>query len=81
MVSAVEAKNAGTTSVQQFDSDHQVLLNVQGELADTLARELPAEHDAAGFDKDGLRALLDRVEDAIADNRSKRASAFLAELD
>ena len=70
MVAAVEAKRADVTSAQQFDIDHQVLLNVRGEIAEMLARELPAE-----YDKDDLRALLERIENAITRNRTQRAEA------
>jgi protein-tyrosine phosphatase len=70
MVAAVEAKRADVTSAQQFDIDHQVLLNVRGEITEMLARELPAE-----YDKDDLRALLERIENAITRNRTQRAEA------
>lgn len=70
IVAATEAREARSTDVERFDSDHQVLLNVQSEITDLLARELPDS-----YDKSDLRALLERIENAILANRSKRAAA------
>ena len=68
-VEVIEARGEGT-SIQQYDRDHQVLLDEQAEIAELVARELPAE-----YNKDEVRALLDRIENAIDDNRAKRSAA------
>lgn len=70
IVAAAEASEARSTNVERFDSDHQVLLNVQGEVTDLLTRESPDSSD-----NEALRALLERIENAIVANRSKRAAA------
>jgi len=69
IVAAIEARGSDT-SVQQFDRDHQVLLDEQAEIAELVSRELPAE-----YNKNDVRALLDRIENAIDDNRAKRKAA------
>ncbi len=69
IVAAIEARGEGT-SIGQYDRDHQVLLDEQAEIAELVARELPAE-----YNKDEVRALLDRIEKAIDDNRAKRNAA------
>jgi hypothetical protein len=66
IVAAIEARGADT-GAQQLDRDHQVLLDEQAEIAELVSRELPAE-----YKKDEVRALLDRIENAIDDNRAKR---------
>ena len=66
IVDAIEARGEGTDA-QQLDRDHQVLLDEQAEIAELVSRELPAE-----YNKDDVRALLDRIENAIDDNRAKR---------
>ena len=66
IVAAIEARGAGT-GAQQLDRDHQVLLDEQAEIAELVSRELPSE-----YNKDEVRALLDRIENAIDDNRAKR---------
>jgi len=70
IVAATEARESRSTDVERFDSDHQILLNIQSEITDLLARELPDR-----YDKGDLRALLERIENAISANRSKRAAA------
>lgn len=70
IVAAAEAREAHSTDVERFDSDHQVLLNVQGEVAELLTGESPDSPD-----NEYLRALLERIENAIDANRSKRAAA------
>lgn len=70
IVAAAEAREAGSTDVERFDSDHQVLLNVQAEVAELLTGESP---DSAN--NEDLRALLERIENAIVSNRTKRAAA------
>lgn len=69
IVAAIEARGGGA-SIGQYDRDHQVLLDEQAEIAELVARELPAE-----YNKDEVRALLDRIENAIDDNRAKRSAA------
>jgi len=66
-LSAIDRKEIGATNARQLDVDHRVLLNVQSEVNGLLTRELPAT-----YDKDDLRAILDRIVNAIEDNRSKR---------
>ena len=68
IVAAAEEREARSTDPERFDADHQVLLNVQAELTEMLARELPET-----YDKEDLRALLERIENAIAANRARRA--------
>jgi len=70
IVAAAEAREAHSTDVERFDSDHQVLLDVQGEVAELLTRESPDSSN-----NEALRALLERIENAIVANRSKRAAA------
>jgi Spy/CpxP family protein refolding chaperone len=70
IIAAAEAREAHSTDVERFDSDHQVLLNVQGEVAELLTSESPDSSD-----NESLRALLERIENAIDTNRSKRAAA------
>ena len=74
IVAAIEARGEGT-SIGQYDRDHQVLLDEQAEIAELVARELPAEYNPAEYNKDEVRALLDRIEKAIDDNRAKRNAA------
>ena len=69
IVAAIEARGE-SASIEQYDRDHQVLLDEQAEIAELVARELPAE-----YNKDEVRALLDRIENAIDDNRAKRSAA------
>ncbi len=69
IVAAIEARGDGT-SVQQFDRDHQVLLDEQAEIAQLVSQELPAE-----YNKNDMRALLNRIGNAIDANRAKRQAA------
>jgi len=70
IVAAAEASEARSTDVERFDSDHQVLLTVQGEVVELLTGESPDSSN-----NEDLRALLERIENAIVANRSKRAAA------
>jgi hypothetical protein len=70
MLTAVEARDPDSTSTVRFDEDHNVLRSTQAEIVEMLARELPAS-----YDKDDLRALLDRIDNDIDRNRALREAA------
>jgi hypothetical protein len=70
MLDAVEARNPTTTTTSRFDEDHNVLRSTQAEIVEMLSRQLP---DA--YDKDELRALLDRIDNDIDRNRALRGDA------
>lgn len=70
MLDAVEARNPTTTTTSRFDEDHNVLRSTQAEIVEMLSRQLP---DA--YDKDELRALLDRIDNDIDRNRALRGNA------
>ena len=70
MLTAVEARDPNATTTSRFDEDHNVLRSTQAEIVEMLARELPAE-----YDKDALRALLDRIDNDIDRNRALRGEA------
>jgi hypothetical protein len=70
MLTVVEARDPVTTTTSRFDEDHNVLRSTQSEIVDVLAGEEPLT-----YDKDGLRALLDRIENDIDRNRSMRREA------
>ena len=69
-LAVIEERDPYTTTVQRFDVDHGVLLEEQTEITEMLARVLPAK-----YRKDELRILLERIQNAIIDNRSKRRAA------
>jgi len=69
-LAVIEVRDPDATTVQRFDSDHNVLVDMQDRIGRMLTRVLPAK-----YKKDDLRALLDRIENAIVDNRSKRKAA------
>ena len=72
-LAVIETRGAATTSVEQFDRDHGVLLDSQAEVAEAVMRELPAKY---GSTRDELQALLGRIQDAIVENRAKRDVAY-----
>ncbi len=71
MLTVVEGRDPTGTTATRFDEDHGVLLDTQAEIVALLSRELPA-----GYDKDDLRNLLDRIENDIDRNRSVREAAM-----
>ena len=70
MLDAVEARDPETTTPFRYDQDHEVLLSTQAEIVEMLERDLPPT-----YDKDDLRALLDRIDNDIDRNRELRGSA------
>ena len=70
MLAAVEARDPLRTTTSRFDEDHNVLRSTQAEIVEMLSRELPAS-----YDKDDLRALLDRIDNDIDQNRAWRGEA------
>ena len=74
MLTAVEQRDPDTTSVSRLDEDHNILLSTQAEIVDLLAGELPA-----GYDGDGVRAVLDRIVNDIEHNRDLRSGAAARE--
>ena len=70
LLTVVEGRDPATTTAIRYDEDHAVLLDTQAEMAEMVSRELPPE-----YDKDQLRAILDRIETAIDTNRDRRAQA------
>ncbi len=72
-LAVIETRGTETTSVEQFDRDHGVLLDSQAEVAEAVMRELPAKY---AFTRDQLQALLGRIQDAIEQNRAKRDIAY-----
>lgn len=75
LLSVVEGRNPATTTVSRFDEDHNVLRNTQAELVDTLTRD-----STEGDDKEHLRRVLQRLEDTIELNRSRRKDAMAREI-
>jgi phage gp29-like protein len=73
ILAVIETRNPLTTTVEQFDRDHGVLLDSQAEVAEAVMRELPDEYP---YTRDQVQALLGRIQDAIAANRSARDAAF-----
>lgn len=72
ILTVVEARDPSTTTVEQFDRDHEILLDTQAEIADAETSPLPAEYP---YSRDDLIALLGRVQAAIERNRAKRSAA------
>lgn len=74
LLTVVEGRDQETTSVTRYDDDHAVLLNTQAELVDVLTQDLPAD-----FDQEALRRLLQRIDEAIENNRTRRGAAMARE--
>jgi hypothetical protein len=74
MLAVIETRDPVTTSVEQFDRDHGVLLDIQAEVAEAVLRELPAKYP---YNRDQLQALLGRVQERIAANRAQRETAYV----
>jgi hypothetical protein len=72
ILAVIETRDAVTNSVEQFDRDHGVLLDLQAEVAEVVLGQLPAKYP---YDKDQLRALLGRIQDTIVVNRARREAA------
>lgn len=70
LLSAVEGRNPDTTSTSRFDEDHNVLRSTQAEIVEMLSGPLPSS-----YNKDDLRALLDRIDNDIDQNRAQRKEA------
>lgn len=60
-VSFIENRGSGSAGREQTERDDATLASIQQRLAELLAREIPAT-----YDKDRIRGLLDRVNNAIA---------------
>jgi chromosome condensin MukBEF complex kleisin-like MukF subunit len=73
ILGVIETRDTATTSVEQFDRDHGVLLDTQAEVAEAVLRELP---DKYPYTRDQLQALLGRIQDAIVGNRAQRDVAY-----
>jgi hypothetical protein len=73
ILAVIETRNPLTTTVEQFDRDHGVLLDIQAEVAEAVMRELPAKYR---YSRDQLQALLGRIQDTIVGNRAAREAAF-----
>jgi hypothetical protein len=73
MLAVIGTRDPVTTSVEQFDRDHGVLLDIQAEVAEAVLRELPAKYP---YNRDQLQALLGRIQDTIAANRAQRETAY-----
>ena len=69
LLNVVEGRDPATTSVRRYDADHGVLLSTQAEVMESLAGEATAV-----LNKDQLRALLDRIEQDIDQNRELRSA-------
>lgn len=74
LLTVVEGRDPVTTGVARFDEDHNVLRSTQAEVLATLTRNLPEN-----YDKDDLRRVLERIEDAIEVNRAVRQEASARE--
>jgi hypothetical protein len=72
ILDVVEHRDPDTAGPERLDADHGVLVTVQAELAEAVARQREVDPDA-GRPAQELRLLLDRVENTIAENRSVRA--------
>lgn len=70
MLTAVEERDPQAVSVSRLDEDHNVLLSTQAEIVDLMSAHLPA-----GYDAEGLRAVLDRIVNDIEHNREVRIAA------
>jgi hypothetical protein len=73
ILAVIEARDPRTTTVEQFDRDHVVLLDIQSEVAEAVMRELPPKYP---YSRGQLQALLGRIQDTIVANRSAREAAF-----
>ncbi|MDQ2738942.1 MAG: hypothetical protein M3Y35_10090 [Actinomycetota bacterium] len=74
LLTVVEGRDPVTTGVARFDEDHNVLRSTQAEVLAALTRNLPEN-----YDKDDLRRVLERIEDAIEVNRAVRQQASARE--
>ena len=73
ILAVIETRDALSTSVEQFDRDHGVLLDSQAEVTEAVMRELPEKYP---YSRDQLQALLGRIQDAISANRAARDDAY-----
>ena len=72
ILGVIEKRNPAVTSVEQFDRDHEVLLDTQSEIAEL---ELRDSEVATAVSRDDATALLRRIQAAIDANRSARLAA------
>lgn len=69
LLNVVEGRDPATTPIRRYDEDHGVLLSTQAEVVESVAGEA-----AAVLNKDELRDLLDRIDNAIEANRAQRSA-------
>lgn len=65
----IEGRDASTTSVSRYDSDHAVLISLRERVAPLV---IQLRNPGSEEGRPAVVALLDRIENAIEDNRAKR---------
>ena len=73
----IEDRDPARTDVSRFDSDHAVLLNMRDRVAGLVVQQRTDGTESDGSD---VSPLLDRIENAIDGNRSKRETAAARRL-
>ncbi|MGS0683677.1 hypothetical protein ACVBEQ_00745 [Nakamurella sp. GG22] len=68
----IEDRDPARTDVSRFDSDHSVLLDMRDRVAGLVVQQ---RTDGAESDGSDVSPLLDRIENAIDNNRAKRELA------
>ncbi len=68
----IENRDPHATSIEQFDRDHDSLLDMQERVAQVV---ISARALSAGDRRDHLVEVLDRIENAVQDNRSRSGAA------
>ena len=68
----IEGRDPATTSVSRYDSDHAVLINLRERIAPLVIQPRNTGSDEG---RPAAVDLLDRIENAIEDNRAKRDAA------
>ncbi len=71
-LAVIEDRDPAHTDVSRFDSDHSVLLDMRDRVAGLVVQQRTDGSESDGSD---VSPLLDRIENAIDNNRAKRELA------